>query len=424
MSEDSKLIQFYCGILREVISSTEENSNTAQSFGFFRDRRFPWGITIDLKFSKKARQRIFSLAHFLEKRGYTDISLVYEENIKLIEESICELAGNENLVDQTMLHKKNGRSLFDLRSCEIDEFMNASFDALKMKLNESVKNRLVLIPAVKFQSSGNVLFSQLNMLVLQRSDVLAWKSVLNSYGINDQNWDIGSARFKNDKSGPFDKNKFSSWIVYYGRGPMEQVMQEFKFSISVFVSLLIAVAENRQSARIHSGFQDVNQYSVVFSQSQGCMYRGAGFALPKLIEDLDIEQNIEDVRSWLEKLTECDEESRKRIQMASYYFYKGLCSSGDDEFIWCFISLDSLFGKSKFVEEGIVAGVKSVVNSTLIEKNIRDLFDLRCELVHGGIRTISEWRKLSTYGKEFSMDPIFNLRRIVSECILKSVDLK
>jgi len=420
MIDENKLKKLYCGVFHEIRSSAIADVNTAQAFSFFPDRRLPWGIVIDIQISKRARKQIFSLAHFLERRGYTSSSSVYDETINSIYESICRIAASATIINQTNLHKKDNRSLFDLHIGAIEDFMTSCFNDLKSKLNENDKNRIVLLPGSKIKATDNYLFDALNILILKREDSQTWDSVMKSYGVIEPWWDITAAKFKNDKSDPFGKFAFSSWIVYFKCGPIEEIMQEFKYSVCILITLLVAITEKQKSIYVHSSSSDTNQYSAVFSQNQGSMYKGAGFALPKLSEELNIDDNIDAIRDWINGLDACNPDQKSRIKKACYYFFKGLSASGDDEFVWYFVALDALFGQRKGVEELIVAGVTKAIDTPMIETNIRRLYKLRCELIHGGIRSIHEWNKISEYGKEFNIDPTFNLHKIAIECLMKS----
>jgi hypothetical protein len=63
------------------------------------------------------------------------------------------------------------------------------------------------------------------------------------------------------------------------------------------------------------------------------------------------------------------------------------------------------------VKQSIIDGVKQTFPMNISwEERVKKLFDLRSELVHGGVSEISDWEGLDSYRRHFKSQPLEDVK--------------
>lgn len=184
-----------------------------------------------------------------------------------------------------------------------------------------------------------------------------------------------------------------------------------------FIAVLTAHMCSLDQRFLHACAATPNSRSVQFPLNSaqvdcGMLVAPIGTLLHSLPSKVDISLDIlNEVRDWYGAYSSADVPISHRATKGAHFINYGMTTSGIDQFIHFYISLDAFFGDPKRVEKGIKLGLSKLFQcDTKWDEKVDKLYDLRNELIHGGSSRIDEWRGYDHYKRHFRSDPLRDVR--------------
>lgn len=401
----------------EINNYSKCTSFVIDPVGMFRGKPRPSGLVIHLAIEKKSYRLISILAKCIESFEDSFGSDISSENIELIIDFVNKSAGDQSLTNIEEAAKSNKNSLFDIRSIEnVDEYGKKLFEKLNDTFKTASIKSVCLFPAVGL-NLPSVALPEIGITIIHKNDLHLWNSFMAFNKINGNGWSFEYGKSLSDKESIFKEHDFSCWIARCEEGHSRSIVQKFKFAASLLITCAIVCKEAKRRFLYHRIIGQTNRYGVIIHKDGGVILRDFGEIVPPLSRIECQAGDIYEMRQWLQNWANLEPQKRERLSKASHYFIKGIAENATDEFVWGFVALDALFGVKMKSEATIVKGVISLIKEEDIRTKIEELYDLRCDILHGGIRTLEEWSKNSSYYKKFQEWPNSGLRSIVSSCI-------
>jgi Apea-like HEPN len=184
-------------------------------------------------------------------------------------------------------------------------------------------------------------------------------------------------------------------------------------------SLLFSYLDDKIPNLLTKSGAEVASYSIQFpddASKAGCgsISAGIGSLFPSLLVDglLDVSADILfEIQSWYDLRSKSSDSIAQRATTAAHFVHYGIIYDGLERFIHFFIALDALFGERYKVEKNIKEGIRKTFTSQPDWENRADkLFELRNELIHGGISSIKRWDGLEHYRRCFKSHPMKDIQ--------------
>lgn len=196
------------------------------------------------------------------------------------------------------------------------------------------------------------------------------------------------------------------------------------------ISLIFAVIYNNR-IRVLRSIGTPHQYGVYFAKehSSSLIWDKQNELLPKYSFGMSIQyeltnDDIYKIHSWYKichKIPDTNAyQLKNRINVCGHFINLAMNSEGVSEYINYFTALDALFGVQGNTGNSIIAGVSSMLLEEQIESRIKKLYQLRNDLIHGGIRFIQEWDGYRKYCDDFGIAPENDIKMIAFRCFLES----
>ena len=186
-----------------------------------------------------------------------------------------------------------------------------------------------------------------------------------------------------------------------------------------FIALLISYLDKKTPSYWNKSAADAASYAIQFpddSGKAGCgaVVAGIGDLFPPLLVDGSLHVSVDtlsEVRGWYLLRSNASEPATQRATTAAHCVHYGIIHDGLESFIHYFIALDALFGERHKVEKNIRTGITKIFPSKTDWGDRADkLFELRNDLIHGGISSIKRWDGLEHYQRCFKSHPIQDIQ--------------
>ncbi len=367
-------------------------------------------------------RRIRNLAHMLIMEDPEFGSLDLESLKTLIQEVLWELSDNHRFFDSFSALTGNARTLFEARKIQdVSDFSFRIWFVLKAEVLRRVTDWLILYPLPSTESKT---FSpdQSVLTILETGDTASW-SRLSSGFPSASPWSPQRGRGEHDY---FDtENPPRVWVVTTATGLADCACMVAEQRFRELIALTISMIQSKIDYPFVKTIGEASRYCIQFPANPkgaavGSIQKPVGRLIPwpgnKLVIDSDLAAKI---RDWYARVSSFDIHARRRVQNAAVFLNLALQERGIQQFILYFMTLDALFGERNRVEESIQSGVAQfVVDDALTREKVKCLFDLRSELVHGGIHRIEEWVSLKHYWDHFDSEPTHDTERLAMESLV------
>lgn len=333
---------------------------------------------------------------------------------KLLEEN----ALNTEIFNGDRVIFREVENLFEARSVEnAKEFASKLWSKIYHTLTKLVLDWLVLYPLCRIKAQSCTLgFDGLSLLA--SNDLPRWSEYAERYS-DAKAWNpstgewIEGMKLRSFKDFPFEV----TWLVCEAPGTQLGSRELAGRRMRTFLTVLFSRLDSKVPNLLSKSLADKVSYSVQFPSDgtqAGCGQVNAsiGNLLPPLLVDVDLSPEIiSKVESWYLQRSLASDLIARRATTASHFIHYGIASDDLERFLHFFIALDALFGERNKVEQAIKDGVKQTFqHDSTWEKRTEWLFELRSELVHGGVSSINDWKDLECYRRHFKSHPLVDVK--------------
>ena len=197
-----------------------------------------------------------------------------------------------------------------------------------------------------------------------------------------------------------------SWLGVHS--PLLQTSSKIKTSILGAIALSLP----QNDRYMFSGRSMFGGYCTFF---RGVSFSFGNSHTPPIYRDIAIQQCD---RPWLEilskKMSSSNKEDRRHIR-ALEYFYRAWNLGSTERFPFLCMALDALYSETGSVAQSVIDGIHDTLDTTIQEKRLRMLMDLRASVIHGGAPDVTDSSKYRKYYQEFLSDPIDDLDDVLTE---------
>ncbi len=381
------------------------------------------GGSMQLWHTRGGLRRIRNLAQMLILEDPDFGHLDLESLEKLIQKIVWDLSDSHEMFSVMSAARGEARTLFDARKVRDEhDFSFGVWFILKSEILRRVTDWLVLYPLPSTESRT---FSPDNstLTILETEDTSSW-SELSSRFPTASSW---NPRRDNVKRDYFNSEKqYGAWAVTIASGLVDSAARVAERRFRELIAVIISMSQSKSPHPFIKTIGEASRYCILFPADPkrtaiGCMHQPVGPLIPWPGNKIKISSElVADISGWYARAGRLDEHMRRRLSNAAAFMNLGIQQRGIPQFILYFMTLDALFGERNRVEEAIQDGVaRSVTVDPFTREKVKLLFDLRSELVHGGIHRIEEWKSLNHYWNHLRSEPIHDIGKLAMECFVK-----
>lgn len=339
---------------------------------------------------------------------------------KIIRETLRENAINTELFTFESLFLKKANTLFETRAIEDPkEFASHLWNEIHSGLANSLVKWLIMYPLRSVKTNSYVLGFD-GLTLLRANDQHQWKQLSEKY-YDSQYWTPSSGTWANGISDSTMKDFLLSptWLVCEASGTESSARGLSGDSMRTFIAILCSCLDKKIPNLLTKSGADTASYSIQFPDNAskarcGSISARIGNLFPPLLVDnlLNVSEEIlSEIQSWYKLRTTSSGSIAQRATTASHFVHYGIMYDNLERFIHFFIALDALFGERNKAEKNIKEGIRRTFPEQTDWENRADkLFELRNELVHGGISGIRRWNGLEHYRKCFKSHPMKDIQ--------------
>lgn len=409
LKETTDTISYYSGF-----PSNLENNHT---FG---------NVGVEFWYTSKSEKICKDLAKMIimtdTKYKDCDNNTVSEEIKKIIQ---CNVL-NKELFNTDMVFRRLAENLFEAtNNHQYNIVAQKIYNILKDKLLSIISDWMILYPLHQL-CFGTFCFKSLNIESMDSNKLEYWNNV---------NVDYRSSHCFNPVHGkyfntPLIPSKYENppnWLIYKTNGSIDGSIKKMEAIIRELFACAYAFIVNNPNDLINLTDKTFPSYCIVFPKESDKVDHGVrinptenlqpSFAVTARI-DSDTLCKIEDYLSSLAKMSD---PYRKRFKDATQSIHYGIMSNSDTErFKNFYIALDALFGEKGNVKGSIIDGIiMTNHNESKIKERSMKLYDLRNEILHGGISRLDEWKGYNKYIETYDIDPYIDIEVICYRSIKK-----
>ena len=126
------------------------------------------------------------------------------------------------------------------------------------------------------------------------------------------------------------------------------------------------------------------------------------------------------IRAWWAKFNSFTLEQKSRIKNGLSFYLNGLSGTEMTRFSNLYLFLDSIYGVNGNVENSIKTALAKKLPDTS-EDLISDFWNLRCDILHGGIDRVHRWKDFLKFLKTHSTDPTSCLNHLCNKIICNNI---
>ncbi|NET08468.1 MAG: hypothetical protein F6K16_27975 [Symploca sp. SIO2B6] len=401
----------------------------------------PDNCVLPSRFLAGKRPRIFlgslGLEWWVTKRAHkcceeiADMAISFEPQLqggdraefcKIINTSLQENATNPKIFNVDSLVFRQVNNLFEARAVkEVRDFASSLWSEISENLIKSIADWMILYPLRQIKVQSFVLnFDGLSLLA--SNDKNRWQELSENYKVKTWDPSTGIWKDKSEKSSWKDFVFVPSWLVCEISGTKSGARYIAGRRMRSFVAILFSYLDKQYTGLLLKSGADVASYSIQFPNKAAKInirweVASIGELLPPLLlnigtQFIDVpDEAVSKVKNWYTQRSSVPELAQQRATTASHFTHRAVMFDELDRFLYFFVTLDALFGERHKVEKNIREGIKRTFpNDSIWEKRIEEIFDLRNELVHGGISSLSDWNRLDHYREYFQSHPLEDVK--------------
>lgn len=368
--------------------------------------------------------RVFECCEYI-----ADMSISFEPQLeggdkesfsRIIRETLRKNIVNANIFTFEGIFLRKSNTLFEARAIENPkEFASYLWNEVRENLSDSLVKWLTMYPLRLVKTDSYILGFD-GLTLLRANDQQQWEKISERY-YNSRYWMPSTGTWVNEVNDHTMKDfLFSpSWLVCETSGTASSTRSISADNMRTFIALLLSCLNEKIPSLLTKSGADAASYSIQFPEDEskagcGSISAGIGNLFPPLLVDssLNVSADIlSEIQSWYELRSKSSNSIAKRATTAAHFVHYGIISNELERFIHFFIALDALFGERNRVEKNIKEGIGRTFLSQADWENRADkLFELRNELIHGGISSIKMWDALEHYRRCFKSHPMKDIQ--------------
>lgn len=327
-----------------------------------------------------------------------------------IQNALTENALNSRLFSDHIIGR--ARTLFDARILRNErEFALCLWDVIRLSLSNMITNWIVLYPLTRINIPHSFYLGYEGISLIQANDAVAWDGLLTKC-VEAKFWDPRSGSYDGERIFP-SPDPHTTWLVCEIEGTQNGARYAVEQKMRTFLAVLTAHVCSLDQTFLYKSAADPNSYSIQFpldSAKVNCGMSCASIGIllhsfpsrPNLAIDI-----LNKVKSWYRLYFSANTDCFHRATKGAHFLNYGMITSGIEQFLHFYISLDALFGDYGRVEKGIQRGLSILFHGDIKwGEKAEKLFELRNELVHGSSSKIDEWGGFDHYKRHFRTDPL------------------
>lgn len=316
------------------------------------------------------------------------------------------------------------------------------------------------------QSTFNSLFEARSTQDIKTFGSIILKAILNEKSENNGNWlniysmpvNIHSLTFelgyegisviKNDDNEAWDKisKKYLGVnLRHNGEDLRKTVRKEYKTNIWVLCEEVgvKSVASHHAEIKVGAFFVVILSHFIIqnpqymlknSTEPRPIVFRypsilnkdkTSSFGFPKsfnypIYHQVDImPDDLLSIRRWYDGFSKAPIATRKKILIAAHFMRAAMTNGGLISFMLYFTALDAIYGIKGNVEKSIIDGIRKTLGDDVWCKKAKKIYQLRNDIVHGGITSFEEWDEMDSYKKEFQTYPDGDMWKLACKCLIK-----
>jgi hypothetical protein len=338
--------------------------------------------------------------------------------VEIIRQTLRENTLNKRifLPDSVLFRKPN--TLFEARASENPrEFAVCLWEEIYHNLSDSQIKWLTMYPLQSIKSRSFVLGFD-GLTVLKSDDQEQWEQLSEKYEESRYWMPSTGTWLDRERTNMKDFGMSPTWLTCEVSGTASSTRSLSSDNMRTFIAILLSCLNDGVPNLLMKNMASPAKYSIQFPNDSkkancGSTMVGIGALFPPLINSpIGVSCNtLEEIQNWYQSRDKALENAAQRATTAAHFLHNGVTYDGINSFIHFFIVLDSLFGERYKVEQNIKEGIKQTFSGKLTWADKADqLFDLRNELIHGGISDIKRWNKLDHYERLFKSHPVKDMQ--------------
>lgn len=419
-SDERKRTAFVATILRSTLLQQPNETNVRFESFFaggkhaflFGGPSLKWWYTHHREKSEKALAKMLIAETRLS-------SLTIDSCIGSIRDALRETCINPKYFNQTSVLMGNSKSLLECISTPILEFSAQFYGMLIQMCQQSVCARLLVVPLMPRLTGMSFFLDSQGVGLISGADGETWLKLFGTT-FPAASWDSTALCFRGAKE-VFGKVKFAYLGIAITSGTKDWCLNSSTSKLRVLLAVIVAYfLENRGvtlETVIAQPSRDWIQFPDMHSTESWCASQSDAI-LPYFGFERDVDEAaLGGVTRWFELLGATSEDIQDRVNKCAYYANLAINADGLVKFIFYYVALDALFGKPMNVERLVNSGISALVPE--LANRASSLFDLRNELVHGGSRSVTEWKEYERYKDHFGTEPLLDIEEIGLKCLLR-----
>lgn len=338
------------------------------------------------------------------------------ETLREVLRSIC--LRPEFFFRQKVLGRES-KCLMDCISKPIREFADDFFHLIRKACLSSVSERLLVLPVMPRLRGLSFYIHSHDVGLVGKADEEAWKKLFGE-AFPSANWDAANFQFRGAKD-VLGKEEFFYLAVAKNTGAADWCLKNSTSNLRVLISVLMAHFLDVQQKPLQTVIAPPPDTWIQFpaARSSESWHASHGVAIAPYLgfERVVDEFVVEKVRLWYGSASSLNEDLSSRLEKAAYFANLAMHADELVNYIFYFVALDALFGERMNVERLVFRGIAKLVPE--LGNRSRWLYDLRNELVHGGCRSIKEWKEYERYRDHFGTEPARDIEAVSLKCVMR-----
>ena|GEM_PF-2037186 len=338
------------------------------------------------------------------------------------------LVADGSLFQFGKLMQMNWESLFELRAIPHEmEFAQALWGRIGNDLENSLDTWLFLYPLPRVNPVTFFLENE-KVFIASISDPEIWDHFGKMGYWDPGEWDPVTCQFRGRTITGTDLKWPSTWLVSQVSGTHSLAIKRASQLLGQFIAIVFSYLQRDKPWITRWSMADPERIIIQFPMSGSHMFEGPSISSVREIcfpfaETIEFPAEVLDwVSGWYKTASNLPQESRNRMRVSAQFIHRALITNDEERFLNFHYALDALFGIRGKTETSILDGIAWTLANPNMQAKFKKLYDLRCELVHGGCFGIDSWRKYQAYRKHFDSNPKLDIQQIAMECLCSFVE--
>ena len=260
-----------------------------------------------------------------------------------------------------------------------------------------------------------------SLSIIATTDTSAWKALEKKFpGLVEFSPQLGTYL----PAGYGFKNVAQVWLVAEHTGTAKGAQTRAAREMAVFLALAFAFAAPAKRGLFLKSGEEPDTRALQFSATH-VNFVPFGELCPPLLHKLSFDAALmTEVAAWYGKRALATGLKAARATTAAAFLHHAIIADDLEKFVHTFIVVDALFGERGHVRTKIKEGILKVFSGDATWQQKTDmLFDLRSQIVHGGISDLDDWSEDFDYTTKFNATPFADAVTMATTALRVYLDL-